>query len=138
MGIHYPFSGKADRVTVFSFYERLGLAPPLQEKYYQWWYDWAKAFVRQDPDLRLSKGPEFSRYPYGQHAQRDFHLHDCQWSTTLLELGQFIDNAILPRLDGTALEALERQHAQLVAALTQEARARPRQAAPEIGYFRHT
>ncbi|HAN54949.1 MAG TPA: hypothetical protein DCQ77_01545, partial [Betaproteobacteria bacterium] len=68
MSGHFPFSGNTNRVSVFGFYERYNLNPAMQEKYYKWWYDWAKNFVMNDDDLKAVKGVEFSHYPFGHHS----------------------------------------------------------------------
>lgn len=137
MAGHYPFSGKANRVSAFAFYERYGLGLELQEKYYKWWYDWAKNFVMQDPDLKVTKAADFNHFPYGQHAHHDFHLHKYQWCTTIIDLGKFIEGTIMPKLSEDALHKLEDDHHHMLEALQKEAQQTPRAAAPEIGYFRH-
>lgn len=138
MSGHYPFSGNANRVSVFAFYEKNGLSLELQEKYYRWWFDWAKNFVMNDPDLKYSKAHEFNSFPYGQHAHHDFHLHQYQWATTMIDLGAFIKNVILPKMDEDAQHKLEHDHQAMLEALKQEAASKPRPKAPEIGYYRHT
>lgn len=138
MSGHYPFSGNANRVSVFAFYEKHGLGLALQEKYYRWWFNWARDYVLSDPDLKLTKAHELSGFPYGQHAHHDFHLHKYQWSTTLIDLGGFIDNVILPKLSEDQLHKLEHDHAAMLEALKKEAAEHPREKAPEIGYYRHT
>lgn len=138
MSGHYPFNGNANRVSVFAFYEKNGLSLELQEKYYRWWFDWAKNFVMNDPDLKYSKAHEFSSFPYGQHAHHDFHLHQYQWATTMIDLGAFISNVILPKMDEDAQHRLEHDHHAMLEALKQEAATKPRPKAPEIGYYRHT
>ena len=55
MSGHFPFSGNTNRVSVFGFYDRYNLNPAMQEKYYKWWYDWAKNFVINDADLKVVK-----------------------------------------------------------------------------------
>lgn len=138
MTIHFPFSGRADRVSVYAFFERHGLSFPLQEKYYRWWYDWAKQQVTSDPDLKAVKGPDFERFPYGQHAFHDFHLHQYGWATSLVDLGGFINGTLLPRLSSDELHRLEEEHAAFLAELKREASAAPRPPAPEVGRYRHT
>ncbi len=138
MSGHFPFSGKANRVAVFAFFEDLGLSLELQERYYRWWHEWARSFVLKDPDLSCTKAVELSGYPFGQHAHGNFHLHDYMWATPMLDLGKFIENVIFPKLDEHAMHDLERQHDQMVAQLSQEATQHPRPAPPEIGRYRHT
>lgn len=138
MAGHFPFSGNVNRVSVFAFYERYGLGLDLQEKYYRWWFDWAKDYVMSHPDLAAVKGESFQQFPYGQHAHHDFHLHKYQWCTTLLDLGQFIAGTILPRLSEEELHHLEEEHHDLLQALRDEAKGKPREAVPDIGYYRHT
>lgn len=138
MSGHFPFSGNVNRVSVFAFYEKHGLSLELQEKYYKWWFDWAKQFVANDTGLKTSKGNEFNHFPYGQHARMDFHLHRYQWCTTLLDLGQFIAGTILPKLSADQQHKLEQDHHHLLDELHKEAAQKPREAAPDIGYFRHT
>ncbi len=138
MAGHYPFSGKANRVSIYAFFERHGLSAPLQEKYYKWWYDWAKAFVLNDADLKVSKGIEFAAYPYGQHAHHDFHLNRYVWCTHMIDLGQFIEGVIFPKLDHAQRERLEHDHRQFLAQLRSETQTHPREAPPEIGRYRHT
>lgn len=138
MSGHFPFSGKANRLSVFSFFEIHGLSLELQEEYYRWWHNRAKDFVMKDPDLSSTKAVEFRDYPFGQHAHANFHLHDYMWATPLLDLGQFIDNVILPKLDHDALHQLEREHDKMLAGISQQAAQKPRPAPPEIGRYRHT
>lgn len=138
MSGHYPFSGNTNRVSVFAFYEKHGLGLALQEKYYRWWFDWAKNFVLADPDLKVSKGHEFAKFPYGQHAHHDFHLHKYQWSTTMIDLGAFIKSVILPKLSEEQQHALEHDHHAMLEGLKKESGDHPRDKAPDIGYYRHT
>jgi len=138
MSGHYPFSGNANRVSIFAFYEKHGIGLELQEKYYKWWYDWAKNFVLSNPDLNAAKAPDFAHFPYGQHAHRDFHLHKYQWSTALIDLGQFIENVILPKISEEQLHQLEEAHHRMLEDLRKESAQKPREVNPEIGYFRHT
>ncbi|TCV90499.1 hypothetical protein [Sulfurirhabdus autotrophica] len=138
MSGHFPFSGNVNRVSVFAFYEKHGLGLVLQEKYNQWWFNWTKQFVANDPGLKAAKGQDFNEFPYGQHAHHDFHLHKYQWCTTMIDLGQFIAGVILPKLSEEQLHKLEEDHHHLLEALHKEAEQTPREATPVIGYFRHT
>lgn len=138
MSGHFPFTGKANRVSIFGFFEGHGLSLELQEQYYRWWYDWARQFVLQDPDLRAAKGTEFEVFPYGQHAHESFHLHDYRWATALLDLGEFIRDAILPRLDPEVVHRLEAAHQRMLDDLLVQRGRTPRPAPPDIGRYRHT
>ena len=138
MAVHFPFSGNASRVSIFFFYERHKLGPALQERYYQWWYDWARSMVMSDPGLKAAKGQEFSRFPYGQHSQADFHLRQGLWATALADLGDFIKGSLLPRLDPGALHKLEADHQAMLEALSADEAPSARPAPPEIGWFRHS
>jgi hypothetical protein len=138
MGAHFPFCGRADRVAVYAFFERHGLSFPLQEKYYRWWHEWAQRQVLADPHLQACKGPELERFPYGQHAFHDFHLHQYGWATALADLGAFIQGTLLPRLSAESLERLEHEHQAFLSQLKAQARAAPREPAPEVGRYRHT
>lgn len=142
MAGHFPFLGKGKRyggahTSIAAFFEHRGLGVSLQEKYYRWWYEWAKDFVQHDQDLSVAKAVEFSRYPYGQHAFHNFHLHDKMWGTALADLGDFIREVILPRMDDAALHRLEHEHDAMLDELEEEAEQLPRQPPPEVGYFRH-
>lgn len=139
---HFPFLGKGTRyggarIAIAAFFEHHGLRLELQEKYYRWWYERAKAFVQRDPDLSAAKAVEFNRYPYGQHALHRFHLNDKMWCAALADLGDFIRETILPRMSTADLQRLEHDHETLLDALAQEAEHAPRPPAPETGYFRH-
>ncbi len=138
MAGHFPFSGNGGRASTTAFYERYGLNDELQEKYYKWWYDWAKAFVSQDKELVQTKSLDFAHYPYGQHAHRSFHLNGKHWAVCLADLGAFIKAVIMPKLDHDALHKLEDEHHKIVDALKKEAADKPREPAPDVGYFRHT
>lgn len=138
MAGHFPFSGNGGRASTTAFYERYGFNEALQEKYYKWWYEWAKAFVTHDAELSLTKGIAFAGYPYGQHAHRNFHLNDKHWAVCLSDLGDFIKGAILPKLDEAAVHKLEEEHHKMLDELKQEAGTSPREPAPDVGYFRHT
>ena len=138
MAGHFPFSGHSGRVSMFFFYERHQLGPALQERYYKWWYDWAKAMVMKDPGLKAAKGSEFSHFPYGQHAHADFHLRQGLWATALADLGEFFKGSLLPRLDQDTLHKLEADHHAMLEALKAEAAQQPRPQPPDVGWFRHT
>ncbi len=135
---HFPFSGNTSRVSIFFFFERHKLSPALQEQYYKWWHDWAKARVGSDPGLKAAKGNEFAHFPYGQHAHADFHLRQGLWATALADLGEFIKGTLLPRLDESTLHKLETDHHAMLRELAGQAQQNPRAAPPEIGWFRHS
>jgi hypothetical protein len=137
MAGHYPFSGRANRVGVFAFFEKNALGLDLQEKYYKWWYDWAKAFVAKDPDLSVTKAPLFNHYPIGQHAHNNFHLHDYVWATPMLELGEFVRDIVMPRMSEDALHKLEHDHHKMLDKLLAERTTSPRTAPPDVGRYRH-
>ncbi|MFA5171596.1 MAG: hypothetical protein WC426_08510 [Sulfuriferula sp.] len=137
MSGHFPFSGNTNRVSVFGFYDRHNLNTTMQEKYYKWWYDWAKNFVMNDPDLSAVKGYEFKNYPYGQHSHTDFHLHQGLWATTLIDLGGFITGTLFGKMSDEAMHKLEEDHHHLLHKLEEEAKQNPRPASPDIGWFRH-
>jgi hypothetical protein len=137
MAGHFPFSARANRISVYAFFERNNLSLALQEKYCRWWFDWAKARVVADPGLAAVMGPAFREFPYGQHAFHDFHLHQYGWSTSLADLGGFIEGTLLARLSDDELHRLEHDHAGFLAALRQEAAASPRPPGPEVGRYRH-
>ena len=138
MSGHFPFSGNTNRVSVFGFYERYNLNSAMQEKYYKWWYDWAKNLVMADADLKAVKGTEFTHYPFGQHSHVDFHLRQGAWTTALIDLGDFIKGTILPKLSDAQMHKLDEDHHHMLHALEQEAKATPRPPQPELGWFRHT
>ena len=138
MSGHFPFSGNTNRVSVFGFYERYNLNPALQEKYYKWWYDWAKNFVMADADLKATKGMEFTHYPFGQHSHVDFHLRQGAWTTALIDLGGFIKGTIFPKLSDEQMHKLDEDHHHMLHALEEEAKKTPRPPQPELGWFRHT
>jgi hypothetical protein len=138
MAGHFPFLGKGGRIDTAAFFESHGLGLELQERYYRWWYDWTKRFVESDPDLSFTKAVEFQEFPYGQHALHSFHLNDKMWAVAMADLGDFLREVVLPRLDGTAVRRLEQAHQKLIEELEQAAQAMPRPPAPEVGYFRHT
>ncbi|MDA8225906.1 MAG: hypothetical protein M0T86_08310 [Betaproteobacteria bacterium] len=138
MAGHFPFSGNTNRVSVFAFYERYGLNQALQEKYYKWWYEWAKKMVASDPGLQAAKGMEFNHYPYGQHSHVDFHLRQGAWTTALIDLGGFIKGTLLPILNDDQLHHLDEEHHQFLHHLEEEASKSPRQPQPELGWFRHS
>jgi hypothetical protein len=138
MSGHFPFTGNADRIGIHAFYDKHGLGLALQEKYYRWWYEWAKRYVLADPGLRASKGAEFQRFPFGQHALHDFHLHGYRWCTTLADLGGFIDGTLLRRLSDQERHRLEDEHAALLESLKREIAEHPKETVPDVGVFRHT
>ncbi len=138
MSGHFPFSGNTNRVSVFGFYERYNLNPAMQEKYYKWWYDWAKNLVMADADLKSVKGTEFTHYPFGQHSHVDFHLRQRAWTTALIDLGDFIKGTILPKLSEAQMHKLDEDHHHMLHALEEEAKATPRPPQPELCWFRHT
>jgi hypothetical protein len=144
MAGHFPFAGKrgtryglAPRSTLTAFFENHGLNAQLQERYYQWWYTFAQDFVARDSDLAATMGVRFSSYPMGTHARHSFHLNEKFWAVSLEELGSFISNVILPKLDADALHRLEAEHAALLEDLRTEARTNPREVPPDVGLFRH-
>ncbi len=138
MAGHFPFSGNAGRASVAAFFEKEGYPEALQEKYYKWWYDWAKQTVEADAHLKVTKAHEFKEYPFGQHAHRNFHLNDKAWAVALADLGEFIKGVVFPRLSEDDRHKLEESHEKFVAELAKEAEANPKEPAPDIGYFRHT
>lgn len=137
MSGHFPFSGNTNRVSVFGFYDRHNLNTTMQEKYYKWWYDWAKNFVMNDPDLKTTKGYEFQAFPYGQHSHTDFHLRQGLWATTLIDLGGFITGTLFGKLSDDAMHKLDEDHHHFLHKLEEEAKNNPRPASPDIGWFRH-
>lgn len=137
MSGHYPFSGKANRVSVYAFFEKHQLGRELQEEYYKWWYDWAKNFAMNDVDLRATKATEFQHYPYGQHAHDNFHLHDYVWCTIMLDLGELIKNVLIPKLSEEQQHKLEEEHRHMLEQLLKKREQKPRQAPPDVGRYRH-
>ena len=144
MAGHFPFAGKrgtryglAPRGTIAAFFENHGFNNDLQEKYYRWWYDYAKQFVENDPDLSVTMGVTFSQYPIGTHARHSFHLNDKFWPVAMDELGSLIANVILPKLDADAIHNLEAEHQTLLDQLREETKVNPREASPDVGLFRH-
>lgn len=133
-GVRY---GLAPRMTIAAFFERHRWSEALQERYYRWWYDWAKERVMEDPDLRAAKGVDFASYPFGQHARHSFHLQGKHWAEAMADLGDLVRDLILPKLDEAQRKALEEAHERLVRELDEEARANPPPPAPEVGRFRH-
>jgi len=72
MAGHFPFAGKrgtryglAPRGTLAAFFENNGFNNEMQEKYYEWWYGFAKDFVTGDSDLSATMGVRFHSYPMG-------------------------------------------------------------------------
>ncbi|WP_018875015.1 hypothetical protein [Thioalkalivibrio sp. ALJ1] len=144
MAGHFPFAGKrgtryglAPRGTIAAFFENHGFNDELQEKYYKWWYDFAKDFVEKDSDLSFTMSTKFTSYPMGTHAHHAFHLNDKYWPSCLDELGSFIRDVIFPKMDEKAMEDLEKKHAKLIKDLEKESESNPRDAAPDVGLFRH-
>jgi hypothetical protein len=144
MAGHFPFGAKrgsryglAPRSMAAAFFEKEGFNNDLQEQYYKWWYDWAKDFVTNDPDLSATVGIRFNHYPMGQHSEHAFHLNDKYWAETLGDLGSFISNLIFPKLGEQAMHDLEHKHSDALKALREEAKANPREPAPDVGLFRH-
>ncbi|RMD69776.1 MAG: hypothetical protein D6819_06035 [Gammaproteobacteria bacterium] len=141
MSIHLPFCGKTGRVMgrmdVFAFFDAHHFSPELQERYYRWWYEWAKKKVMEDPDLRAAYAPLFNRYPFGQHALHSFHLKkEYIWAVAMEDLGALICQVILPKLDEQEKEALMQAYRKMLEALDEEARSHPHEL-PELGYLRH-
>ncbi len=139
MAGHFPFSGKANRVSVYAFFEAHNWNPEAQGKYFERWYGWTKNFVMNDSDLRAAKGVLFAAGPFhfGTHAGYDFHLHGYAIATRLLDLGEFVKGNILPKLDVDALHALEHEHRIWIEEANFAAAAHPRPEVPEIGRYRH-
>lgn len=144
MAGHFPFAGKrgtryglAPRGTIAAFFENHGFNNELQEKYYKWWYDYAKQFVENDSDLSVTMGVKLSHYPIGTHARHSFHLNDKFWPVAMDELGSLIANVILPKLDSDAMHKLEEEHKAMLDHLREETKSNPREASPDVGLFRH-
>jgi hypothetical protein len=139
MAGHFPFSGKANRVSVYAFFEAHDWSLEAQEKYFEAWYECTKNYVLNDPDLKASKGVLFTgeHFHFGTHADHDFHLHGYAIATRLLDLGEFIKGAIFPKMDHDALHALEEEHHEWVKAADAVCAQHPRPEAPEIGRYRH-
>lgn len=137
MSGHYPFSGKGNRVSVFAFFEKNRLSLALQERYYQWWHEWAKSFVLADSDLKVTKAVEFAHYPFGQHAHGNFHLHGYHWATPMLDLGRFVEGVIIPKLDQHGAHELEHAHAKMLSELLATRDQNPRPEPAEVGRYRH-
>ena len=142
MAGHYPFTGRGTRyggarMTIAAFFEQHGLNLELQEKYYKWWFEWAKNFVNNDSDLKASKGVAFNHYPMGQHSHHSFHLNDKQWCNIMADLGDLIRDIIMPKMSDAALKQLEHDHHAALEKLEAEAKDNTREPSPDIGYFRH-
>ena len=137
MSGHYPFGGKANRISAFAFFEKHQFSLDLQERYYKWWYDFAKNFVERDPDLKVTRAVDFNHYPFGQHAESNFHLHGYKWATALADLGAFIANVIFPKLSEDALHKVAHDHEALVKTLEGDREKAPRAAPPDVGRYRH-
>ena len=143
MAGHLPFLGRGLRYgnarNVYeAFFEAHGLNEELQEKYYKWWYDWARDFVLNDPDLKVTKGILFNDYPLGHHPHHDFHLKNKRWALYMVDLGDLLRDVIWPKLNDETRKKLEKAHEEFLHELEAEAKANPRPPAPEVGYFRHT
>jgi len=82
-------------------------------------------------------GVRFHSYPMGTHARHSFHLNDKFWPVAMDELGSFVANVILPKLDTDAMHKLEEDHKALLDGLREEAKTNPRQPSPDVGLFRH-
>ena len=144
MSGHFPFAGTrgtsyglAPRMTISAFFEKSQFGPELQESYYKWWYDWAKAFVEQDADLKATMGLRFQHYPMGQHSEHGFHLNDKYWASCMEDLGSFIRNIIFPKLDDAAMHHLEEEHGKALHDFEAKA-AESYEHVPDVGHFRHT
>lgn len=144
MSGHFPFSGNrgtryglAPRMSISAFFEKNQFSMELQEEYYKWWYDWAKAFVEQDADLKATMGLRFDHYPMGQHSEHAFHLNGKYWASCMEDLGGFIRNLILPKLEETAEHKLEEEHEKLVHDLNAKASDHGYEPVSDVGYFRH-
>ena len=137
MSGHYPFGGKANRISAFAFFEKNQLSLDLQERYYRWWYDFAKSAVERDRDLKVTRAVDFQHYPFGQHAESNFHLHGYKWSTALADLGAFIANVIFPKLTEEQTHKLEHDYEAMMKALLAEREKAPREAPPDVGRYRH-
>lgn len=133
----FPFSSKANRVSIFGFYEASGFGLEFREEYYKWRYHWARAFVANDSDRRESKALEFAHHPVGQHADANFHLHDYRWATALMDLGKFIENTILAKLNEATRQKLEQDHTELLDRLKTKRASTPRPPARDVGCYRH-
>jgi hypothetical protein len=143
MSGHFPFSssqgtryGLAPRMSISAFFEKNQFNMELQEAYYKWWYDWAKAFVDQDADLKATMGLRFNHYPMGQHSEHAFHLNGKYWASCMDDLGGFIRNLIIPKLDHDAEHALTEEHEKLVHDLKAKA-TESYEPVPDVGHFRH-
>jgi len=144
MAGHFPFGqkrgsryGRAPRMAISGFFEYHDFGKEQQEQYYRWWYDWAKSFVENDPDLNATMGWLFKSYPMGQHAEHGFHLHDRYWAMNMEELGSFIANSIFPKMTEEQMHKLEEDHEALVERLSEEAKEHGAEPTPDVGYFRH-
>lgn len=144
MSGHFPFAGKlgiryglAPRMTISAFFELKGYNDTLQEKYYRFWYEWAKNYIENDADLSYSKGVLFKKYPYGQHAHENFHLNNKYWASTLADLGDLIRDIIFPKMTEAAMHNLEDAHHHMMEELKKEVTENPRPPVPDTGYFRH-
>ncbi|APZ42202.1 hypothetical protein [Acidihalobacter ferrooxydans] len=143
MSGHFPFSaargtsyGLAPRMAISAFFEKNQFDMATQEAYYKWWYDWTKAYVEQDADLKATMVMRFKHYPMGQHSEHGFHLNGKYWASCMDDLGAFIRNLILPKLDHDAEHALAEEHEKMVHDLKAQATANYTPA-PDVGLFRH-
>ncbi|OOG23988.1 hypothetical protein B1C78_09635 [Thioalkalivibrio denitrificans] len=144
MAGRFPFAGKrgtryglAPRSTMAAFFGHHEMSEAVQEKYYKWWYDWARAFTEKDPDLSATMITRFDSYPMGQHARHSFHLNGKYWPSCMDELGSYIANVIFPKLDEDAMRTLDKEHANLLKELETEKEDHPREPTPDVGLFRH-
>ncbi|OBS10237.1 hypothetical protein [Acidihalobacter prosperus] len=144
MSGHFPFAGTrgtryglAPRMTISAFYEKQQFNYTLQEAYYKWWYDWTKAFVEQDADLKATMGDRFNHYPMGQHSEHSFHLNDRYWASCMDDLGAFIRNTVFPKLDDKAMHKLEADHDKMLKDLKARVQESGYEPAPDVGHFRH-
>lgn len=143
MSGHFPFSsergtryGVAPRMAISAFFEKNRFEKNEQEAYYKWWYDWAKAFVEADTDLKETEGWRFKTYPLGQHSHHNFHLNNKYWASCLDDLGGLIRNIIFPKLDEKSMHQLEKDHHKMVEEQKTKAQ-ETYKPAPDVGLYRH-
>jgi len=144
MSGHFPFSGTrgtryglAPRMAISAFFEKHQFNYVLQEEYYKWWYEWAKAFVEKDADLKATVIHQFNHYPMGQHSEHSFHLNHRYWASCMDDLGAFIRNTLFPKLDDKSMHKLEADHDKLVKKLKSQVKDSGFEPAPDVGHFRH-